>query len=395
MTQILLLSFYYPPDLSAGAFRASALVDALLRAGHGQVQIDVITAMPNRYVSFRQEASEYEQHDLVSIYRVPVPQHRSGMLDQAITFFHFFRSVRRLVCGKHYDVVVATSSRLFTAWLGAKIKRDCGDKLVLDIRDIFTESIRDVLGPARAAWLVSILKILERHTLEAADSINVVSPGFVDYIHQHYRGVPMSLFTNGVDDEFAKFGSVSDQAGLNREKVVLYAGNIGAGQALHKILPDAAAALVGEVRFVTVGDGGRRRELEKEISVRGLRNIELHEPVNRGELIKLYAQASALLVHVDGLPAFDRVLPSKIFEYAATGKPIIAGVGSAAEEFLRFHVPGTYFFQRGQSLSLVRAIRDMSWTKVDRSNFITRFARRRVMGEFAQHILGLAAQSTP
>lgn len=392
MLRILLLSFYYPPDLSAGAFRASALVDALLRVGHGHVRVDVITATPNRYASFRQDAPAYEQHDAASIYRVRVPQHRSGMLDQAITFYYFYRGVRKLVHGKTYDIIVATSSRLFTAWLGARIKRDCGGKLVLDIRDIFTESIRDVLGPGRAAWLVSILRILERHTLEAADSINVVSPGFVDYIHQHYRDVPMSLVTNGVDDEFAKFGSVSDRAGMNREKVVLYAGNIGAGQALHKIIPDAAAALAGEVRFVIVGDGGRRRELEKEMRVRGLKNIEVREPVNRGELIKLYAEANALLVHVDGLPAFDRVLPSKIFEYAAMGKPIIAGVGSAAEKFLRAHVPGTYFFQRGQSASLVQTIRGMSWTNADRSNFVAQFARRRVMDEFAEQILALTTR---
>ena len=393
MLRILLLSFYYPPDLSAGAFRASALVDALLRVGHGQVQIDVITAMPNRYASFEQRASACEQHDTASIYRVTVPKHQSGMLDQTIAFYYFFRGVRRLVRGKHYDVIVATSSRLFTAWLGARTKRDCGGKLVLDIRDIFTESIRDVLGPGRATWLVPILKVLERHILKAADAINVVSPGFVDYMHQHYRDVPLSLVTNGVDNEFANFRSASDGAGTNRDKVVLYAGNIGAGQALHKILPDAAAALVGDVRFITVGDGGRRRDLEKEIDVRGLQNIELHDPVDRGELIKLYAQASALLVHVDGLPAFDRVLPSKIFEYAATGKPIIAGVGSAAEKFLRLHVPGTYFFQRGQSSSLVQAIRDMNWSTVNRADFVAQFSRRRVMDEFASQMLQLGQQS--
>lgn len=393
MLQILLLSFYYPPDLSAGAFRASALVDALLRSGHGRVQIDVITAMPNRYASFRQEASEYENHELLAIYRIPVPQHRSGMLDQAISFFHFFRGVRRLVRGKHYDVVVATSSRLFTAWVGARIKRNYGGKLVLDIRDIFTESIRDVLGPGRATWFVPILKILERHALEEADSVNVVSPGFIDYMHQHYSGIPLSAFTNGVDDEFANFPRSPEGMRPDGGKLVLYAGNIGAGQALDKILPDAAATLASDVRFIVIGDGGRRSHLAKEISVRGLQNIEVQEPVDRKELIKLYAKANALLVHVDGLPAFDRVLPSKVFEYAATEKPIIAGVGSAAEKFLRLHVPGTYFFRRGQSSSLVQTIRGMMWATVNRADFVAQFSRRRVMDEFASQILQLGQQS--
>ena len=50
--RILLLSFYYPPDLSAGSFRAAALVKALTQAGSTGLTIDVLTTVPNRYKSF-------------------------------------------------------------------------------------------------------------------------------------------------------------------------------------------------------------------------------------------------------------------------------------------------------------------------------------------------------
>jgi len=51
-TRILLLSFYYPPDLAAGSFRMEALVQALLKESSNNVQIDVITTQPNRYIAY-------------------------------------------------------------------------------------------------------------------------------------------------------------------------------------------------------------------------------------------------------------------------------------------------------------------------------------------------------
>src|SRR5690606_20974336 len=38
--KLLLLTFYYPPDLSAGSFRAAALVEALMRTGGPNVEVD-------------------------------------------------------------------------------------------------------------------------------------------------------------------------------------------------------------------------------------------------------------------------------------------------------------------------------------------------------------------
>ena len=44
---------------------------------------------------------------------------------------------------------------------------------------------------------------------------------------------------------------------------------------------------------------------------------------------------SILFIHLNAYPAFEKVLPSKIFEYAATGKPILAGVSGYSADFIR------------------------------------------------------------
>ena len=59
--RLLFVTFYFPPDLSAGSFRATALVDALLERGPAEIQIDVLTTVPNRYHTFTHQVSELER----------------------------------------------------------------------------------------------------------------------------------------------------------------------------------------------------------------------------------------------------------------------------------------------------------------------------------------------
>ena len=117
-----------------------------------------------------------------------------------------------------------------------------------------------------------------------------------------------------------------------KAKRLVYAGNIGEGQGLHTILPEFANLARGNYQFCVIGDGGRKQQLIDSISYTD--NIELLPPVNRQELIEEYLKADILFLHLNDYPAFKKVLPSKIFEYAATGKPILAGVSGYAADFI-------------------------------------------------------------
>ena len=90
---------------------------------------------------------------------------------------------------------------------------------------------------------------------------------------------------------------------------------------------DAAAAMVcDDVVFLLVGDGARRGELEEMAKERGLDQVMFTGQVEKGEIPALLRTVDVCLVHLRGLPLFRTVLPSKIFEAFATGKPIIVGV---------------------------------------------------------------------
>ena len=73
--KILILSFYYSPDLCAGSFRTTALVEQLKK--NKDIDIEVITTMPNRYSSYKQETLSFEVDGNVSIRRISLPEHKS------------------------------------------------------------------------------------------------------------------------------------------------------------------------------------------------------------------------------------------------------------------------------------------------------------------------------
>lgn len=390
--RILVLSFYYRPDLSAGSFRTTALVAALRQQVPADAQIDVVTTLPNRYASFNSAAPEHETEGNVSITRIAIPAHRSDMLGQSRSFLHFARAAARATRGIRYDLVYATSSRLMTAALGARLARRARAPLYLDIRDIFVDTIGDVLrGPASPLVRVAFTGI-ERMTINAATRVNFVSRGFEPYFASRYPGRRFSWFTNGIDEEF----TVAPAGPATRRTegdlpLILYAGNLGESQALHYVLPQLARSLESRARFLVIGDGGRRDELERALRSAGVTNVQMRAPVPRRELIEAYRSADVLFLHLGNQPAFEKVLPSKLFEYGALGKPVLAGVGGFAAKFVGDEIRNAAVFAPCDAAGGVRAFESLTLQDTPRPEFIEKFHRANIAREMAREIAALAA----
>jgi glycosyltransferase involved in cell wall biosynthesis len=383
--------------LSAGAFRATTLVDALVDALPPQSTIDVVTTRPNRYSTFSPDAPPHESLGRVNIHRIELPPHRSGMRDQSTAFLHYARAVRKRIAAHSYNLVFATSSRLMTATLGAYVARQTRAPLYLDIRDIFADTIVEVIGPPTSWFLRPMMSGLERWTVRAARKVNLVSHGFAPYFERRYPGRTFSYFTNGVDDEFVDRSPTSRAADWRRPPTqrddritILYAGNVGDGQGLHHIVPGLARRLAQRARFQIVGGGGRRTHLERALSEAGVTNVELLEPVPRNQLQALYAHADVLFLHLNDYSAFRKVLPSKLFEYAALGKPIWAGVAGYAKEFIRTEIENAAVFEPGDVDGALQAFADLELRDVPRRAFIEKFARRSINLRFAADIVSIA-----
>lgn len=351
--------------------------------------IELITTLPNRYSSFSSEAPELEEHPRLTIRRIALPAHNSGMVDQAKAFLVYAKRVRSIAQKKHYDLIYATSSRLMTASLGALIARRHQTPLYLDIRDIFVDTIKDVLSK-KLTWLIMpLLSLLEAFTIKSAKKINLVSAGFLPYFSSRYPSQKYSLFTNGIDEEFLDVKPADSQAVMRQVLDVVYAGNIGEGQGLHNIIPQLAKQFEGKLRFRVFGDGGRFLLLKEAIHSAGCKNVELLSPVKRNALIEVYQSADVLFLHLNDHDAFRKVLPSKLFEYAALGKPIWAGISGYAEDFVFEHIENTAVFAPCDVEAATKAFENLSILSSPRRVFVERFARVNIMRDMSEEIFSL------
>ncbi len=388
--KILVLSFYYKPDLCAGSFRTTALIKELrdINGSKTDISIDVVSTLPNRYASFSAEAPEFEERDNVRVHRIALPAHNSGMLDQAKAFFNYYRSAMKIVANDEYDVIYATSSRLFTAFLGARIARKKKAPLYLDVRDIFVDTIKDIISPKITWFAKPIFSLIERYTFGYAQRINLVSGGFKVYFDTRYPKKEYRWFTNGIDDEFLAAPKIERL--LRNQKLihVLYAGNIGEGQGLHTIIPKLSEMMNSQIKVTIIGDGGRKPQLKREVL--NFSNVIMLPPVNRKELIRAYQEADVLFLHLNDYPAFKKVLPSKIFEYAALGKPIWAGVSGFSAEFLNREVENCAVFYPADAEGAMASFSKLNLKNIDRAQFKEKFSRKKIMSNMAKDILEFA-----
>jgi hypothetical protein len=174
----------------------------------------------------------------------------------------------------------------------------------------------------------------------------------------------------------------------NTYKLIVYAGNIGEGQGLHRIIPQAAQLLGDEFKFLIIGDGGAKKQLQAEIKNLGLTNVILNNPVSREELQTFYDKSDFLFLHLNDYPAFRKVLPSKIFELATFNKPIIAGVAGFSAQFINKEVSNSFVFDPCDVIQLVTFLKNYNLNStIDRQHFVDKFRRTKINKEMAESII--------
>jgi hypothetical protein len=225
--------------------------------------------------------------------------------------------------------------------------------------------------------------------------VNLVSEGFRSYFEARYPSGSYSYFTNGIDPEFTAAAAAPppDAAASARDGrpiLVVYAGNMGEGQGLHRIIPELAQRTAATHSYQLIGDGGRRTALEEAVAAVGCKNVSIHQPVPRKQLIEHYRAADVLFLHLNDMPAFERVLPSKIFEYAAMGRPIWAGVGGYAATFLRTHVKNAAVFPPCDAAGAVASFAGLRLEPTPRDEFVAAFNRSAICRRMADDILAAA-----
>ncbi len=278
--------------------------------------------------------------------------------------------------GRRPELVIAVAPALlsvFTAWLAARI---AGARLWIHVQDFEVEAalatglMDDARLPARLARRV------EGTFLRLGDTVSTISPQMCAKLVA--KGVALQRvieMRNWSDARFAPDPSgaetVRAEWGLTGKVVALYSGNIARKQGI-EILVEAARLLQHrqDIAFVICGEGPNRAELEKLAA--GLGNVQLHDlqPAERMGAMLTMADLH-LLPQIAG--AADLVLPSKLTNMLASGRPVVATTEPGTGLYAEVDGCGTVT-QPGDAAALAAAVAELAGDP----------ARRAALGEAAR-----------
>ena len=122
---------------------------------------------------------------------------------------------------------------------------------------------------------------------------------------------------------------------------------------------DAAATLADErIRFAFVGEGSTKRRLVQRVAELGVANISTLPGVPHDEVPDLLAAADICLVPLRDVKLFSTFIPSKIFEYLASGKAVVGSVRGEPAAILA--EAGAVVVEPEDPGALADAIRDLA-----------------------------------
>jgi glycosyltransferase involved in cell wall biosynthesis len=312
--------------------------------------VTVLTGFPNHptgeihpdYIKRWRRLFSRERRDGVDVVRtwlVPLPNRKSWERIANYASFCISAALRGMFLKKP-DVVIGTSPQLLvglSAWWISRVKRV---PLVFEVRDIWPDAIL-ASGVGREGTLFArSLRAISRFLHKRADLVVVVTPAFRSELIEKWD-VPESkieVVQNGVETKlFSPEGTgdaIASSLGIGGRFVVSYVGTIGYAHGLGTIL-DAAEMLrdkAPEIAWLIVGEGAERAALEESARARGLSNVIFAGQKPRADVAKILEASDVCLVLLKQSPVFTTVIPTKMLEFMAAGRPVVLGVDGQARQ---------------------------------------------------------------
>ena len=330
--QVNIVGINYAPDPTGISVYTTGLAEFLVTQSHA---VTMYTGFPYypRWAKDAQDRGRLFRREMingVSVRRhyIYVPS-RPSALKRMLHELSFVCSVTLgYLLGPKADLTIIISPPLFIGIPIALIARLKGSRTIFHVQDLQPDAAVD-LGMLKPGPLTSLLFFLEKITYRLADRISTISQGMLEKIAS--KGVvreKLSLFRNWAHDHLVS--PMTTETRFRREWdlmgrfVALYSGNMGVKQGLDSLL-DAAAALNGhrDIVFLIVGDGGEKEALMERASAMKLDNVQFRPLQPMDQLSELLATADVAVVpQKPGVK--DIVLPSKLGNLLASGRPIIA-----------------------------------------------------------------------
>ncbi len=325
--KLIFVNRYYAPDRSATSQLLTELAEVLAQSG----DYVAVVSSRQRYDAATAQLPSRELRNGVKVFRVWTTTFgRSSLFGRLLDYVTFYSSsfflLLRMVRRDDYIIAKTDPPLMSVVAAGVVVLRRA--RLINWIQDLFPEvAVR--LGLGAVSRVEPVLRWLRNASLKRAETNVVLSDGMRDILIS--EGVPSErivVISNWSDGKEiiprpVRGNPLRGEWGLGDFFVVAYSGNMGRAHRFGALL-DAAAALQGDegIRFLFVGDGAKRPEIEAEVGARALRNVVFKPFQDRSILGMSLAVAD---IHVTSLaaPLEGLIVPSKVYGILAAGVPIL------------------------------------------------------------------------
>lgn len=334
--RVLFVTHYFHPEVGAPQTRILETARLLVARGHSVTVLtgfphypDGIVAPPYRGRLFQREILDGIRVVRSAVYPAPNRGFARRLADHGS--FALSALVASLTVGR-VDAVVAETPPLFTAVSAVLIARARRTALLLNVADLWPASAVQ-LGVLRNRAAIRLAEALERFAYRNASIIAVPTPGMRAILLRSGEAEDKVMhLPNAVDVRRFRLGERSPN-GTTR---IVYCGTVGMAQGVGTLI-DAVRTLCerGEaVEAVIAGDGAEREELERHARALGLSAVRFAGRVPRERVPDLLASADVAVLSLRDLPLFEDALPSKMLEYMAAARPVVAAASGQVAEVL-------------------------------------------------------------
>ncbi len=346
--KILFLTDNFPPEVNAPATRTFEHCKEWVKAGH---EVTVITCFPNYpqgkvYPGYKNSLRKTEFMDGIRVVRVwSYMTANKGFVKRIIDFISF--SVTSFFAGLfcRCDIIIATSPQFFTALSGRTLSFFKRRPWIMEVRDLWPDSIKAV-GAMKESAVLKYFSKEEKWCYSSAKKIVVVTNSFKrEIVKKGISEDKIFVIKNGANTELFKPREKSavllEKLGFKGKRVLGYIGTLGMA---HKIdfLIDCIKGL-DEYALMILGNGAEKESLQQKIESENIKNVVLLDSVAKDEVAEYIALQDAALVNLRRSSLFTTVIPSKIFETASMRIPILLGVDGEAREMVEEFGAGLFY----------------------------------------------------
>lgn len=244
------------------------------------------------------------------------------------------------------DVIIASSVHPLTMVAGIQIAKRLKVPCICEIRDLWPEAIF-AFGQAKEKSLLGRMLVRGEHWIyKKADALIFTKEGDTDYLKERKwtteqggdvdlgkcfyinNGVDICSYDERITTEVLKDPDLDDDSKFN----VLYCGTIRPVNNVGNML-DAARILLTkagceDIQFVIYGDGSELEKLRQRAKDEGLNNVKLKGRIPKQNIPYVLSRSSVNILNYSQTEYnWTRGNSSnKLFEYMASGKPIISTV---------------------------------------------------------------------